>query len=180
MKMKLQIPFQTLSLLMIVLMFNMPSVTLAQQNLVQAEAITTAEQDAINDVNKRLWFVAGLAALGVGGPVGCLAGGAVGSIIQPPPPSDFFYFQSSGAQDVGALVGCAAGVLGPLLWIRAYEPNLPPNRFIGKSPEYIDLYTDAYKKKAKSIRTKSAVGGGVGCIVGGIGGLLLLFSLLSS
>ena len=94
MKMKLQIPFQMLSLLMTVLMFNMPSVTLAQQNLVQAEAITTAEQDAINDVNKRLWFVAGLAALGVGGLVGCLTGCAVGSIIQPPPPSGLFYFKA--------------------------------------------------------------------------------------
>ena len=171
MKMKLQIPFQTLSLLMIVLMFNMPSVTLAQQNLVQAEAITTAEQDAINDVNKRWWFVTGLAALGVGGLVGCLTGCAVGSIIQPPPPSGLFYFNISDAQAVSAVVGFAAGVLVPLLWIRAYEPNLPPNRFIGKSPEYIDLYTDAYKKKAKSIRTKSAVGGwAVGCM----GGLLLL------
>ena len=177
MKMKLQIPFQMLSLLMTVLMFNMPSVTLAQQNLVQAEAITTAEQDAINDVNKFLWFVAGLAALSVGGLVGCLTGCAVGSIIQPSSPSGLFYFESSDAGEVGALVGFAAGALVPLLWIRAYEPNLPPNRFIGKSPEYIDLYTDAYKKKAKSLRTKSAVGGWA---VGGVGGLLLLFSLLSS
>ena len=176
MKMKLQIPFQMLSLLMTVLMFNMPSVTLAQQNPVQAEAITTAEQDAINDVNKLLWFVAGLAASSVGGPVGCLAGCAVGSIIQPPPSSDFLIFTISDAQLVGGVVGFAAGALGPLLWIRAYEPNLPPNRFIGKSPEYIDFYTDAYKKKAKSLRTKSAVGGwAVGCI----GGFALVFSAFS-
>ena len=173
MKMKLQIPFQMLALLMTVLMFNTPFITIAQQNPVQAEAITTAEQDAINDVNKLLWFVAGLATLSVGGTVGALAGCVAGSIIQPSSGSGLFFFEFSDAQVFGTIVVGAAGALVPLIWIRAYEPNLPPNRFIGKSPEYIDLYTNAYNKKAKSLRTKSAIAGWtVGCI-GGIALVLL-------
>ena len=164
--------FHTLVVLTVVLILSAPFVTRAQQNPVQAEAITIAEQDAIKDVNKLLWFVAGFAASSVGGTVGALAGCVVGSIIQPPPEAGFLFFTISDAQFVGTIVGGAAGALTPLILIRAYEPNLPPNRFIGKSPEYIDFYTDAYKKKVKSLRTKSAIGGWV---VGCIGGVALVF-----
>ena len=70
--------------------------------------------------------------------------------------------------EVGMVVGFVVGVLVPLIWIGAYEPNLPPERFIGKSPEYIDHYTDAYRKKSQSIRMGAAVVGSVlpGCLIG--------------
>ena len=68
----------------------------------------------------------------------------------------------------------------PLIWIDTYEPNLPPNRFIGKSPEYIEFYTDAYRKQAKSLRTGSAMKGCiVGCIGVSLGGLVLFVQVLS-
>ena len=41
------------------LIFSMPLVVLAQQHSVQAEAITAAEQDANQDVNKPFWFGVG-------------------------------------------------------------------------------------------------------------------------
>ena len=160
--MRIRSMFHTLVALTVVLAFSTPSVTLAQQNSVQAEAITTAEQDAINDVNKLSWFVAGCAALSVGGPVGALAGYTV-------------------SNSAGTLIGgAAAGVLVPLIWIDTYEPNLPPNRFIGKSPEYIEFYTDAYRKQAKSLRNGSAMKGCiVGCIGVSLGGLVLFVQVLS-
>ena len=150
--------FHTFVAVMAMLTFSMPFIILAQQNSVRTEvseavaahdinavnleARAAAEQDAINDVNKLSWFVTGCAASSVGGLVGALASNSTGTLI------------------------AAAGALVPLIWIHTYEPNLPPNRFIGKSPEYIDFYTNAYRKQAKRLRTVSALGG---CIVGCIG-----------
>ena len=56
-------------------------------------------------------------------------------------------------------VGC---MLGPLGIISAYvlEGATPPSsRFIGKSPEYVTLYTDTYKAKMLSLQSKSATDG---------------------
>jgi hypothetical protein len=73
------------------------------------------------------------------------------------------------------IVGGVAGALIPfILMIYAYEQNPPPQRLIGKSPEYVNFYTDAYRTKARSIRTKSAAADAGGCLL--IGGLLLLIS----
>ena len=44
---------------MAILTFSTPSVSLAQQNAVQAEAATTAKADANKEVNKLLWFGTG-------------------------------------------------------------------------------------------------------------------------
>ena len=59
------------------------------------------------------------------------------------------------------LGGCLGGFVGPMI---AYGVELPPpvTRLLGKSPEYVALYTNAYEAKAKTLRVKSALGG---CIV---------------
>ena len=97
---------------MVVLTFGKPFVTIAQENSVRVEAIAAAEQDAQNNVNTNLWFLAGC--------FGCVVG-----------------------------VGAAYGV----------EPSPPATRLLGKSPEYVTFYTDAYKEKAKRLQTDSAVRG---------------------
>ena len=43
------------------------------------------------------------------------------------------------------------------------EPNPPAAQLLGKSPEYVVAYTDCYRKKGKSIKTKNAL---YGCLVG--------------
>ena len=53
MNVNLRNPLQILSLVMAILIFSMPFVALAQQNL-RAEAIITAERDARNDVDTGL------------------------------------------------------------------------------------------------------------------------------
>lgn len=106
MRVKLQMPFQMLTLFMTALMFNMPSVIRAQQNPVQAEAIAPAEQDAINDVNKLIWFGAGV-AVPVVGLAGALAGYLVGSRINPQT-DDFFGVPTSNTSD-GRRRGCWFG-----------------------------------------------------------------------
>ena len=59
------------------------------------------------------------------------------------------------------LGGCLGSAVVPMI---AYVVELPPSvtRLLGKSPEYVVFYTDAYKAKAKTLRGESALGG---CIV---------------
>jgi len=60
--------------------------------------------------------------------------------------------------------GCLFTWLG-LLVAYVYEPNPPATLLLGKSPEYVAAYTDAYKTTAKSVQSGKAL---TGCIVGTI------------
>ena len=116
----------------------------------QLEALAAAEQDASRDVNKLLWFSAGVGSAVVIGPLGAYAGIVIGEMIEAP---------------VSAmLMGFIVGATGPLFLIDNYDPDPPSDRLVGKSPEYIDYYTKTYKGQAKSIRKRSAT---VGCLFGG-------------
>ena len=116
----------------------------------QLEALAAAEQDVSRDVNKLLWFSAGVGSVVIIGPLGAYAGNVViGGTIDPVS---------------GVLAGFVIGATGPLFLIDNYDPDPPSERLVGKSPEYIDYYTKTYKSKAKSIRKRSAT---VGCLFGG-------------
>jgi hypothetical protein len=74
------------------------------------------------------------------------------------------------------VVGCLLGLVG---WLIAYivEPNPPATRLLGKSADYVAVYTDAYKKAGKSAQATRALGG---CIVGEAASILLYAIILSS
>lgn len=57
-------------------------------------------------------------------------------------------------------IGCLGNVLG-LIVSYVYQPNLPAIQLLGKSPEYIASYTDAYKMNAKKSQVSKAW---IGCI----------------
>ena len=116
----------------------------------QHEALAAAEQDASRDVNKLLWFSAGVGSVVVIGPLGAYAGIVIGEIIGDPVSA--------------TLMGFIVGATGPLFLIDNYDPDPPSDRLVGKSPEYIDYYTKTYKSKTKSIRKRSAT---MGCLFGG-------------
>jgi heme O synthase-like polyprenyltransferase len=59
---------------------------------------------------------------------------------------------------VGCLFG-AAGYVAALLII----PNPPVSVLLGKSSDYVAVYTDAYKRQAKSIQSQKAL---TGCLIG--------------
>jgi hypothetical protein len=61
-------------------------------------------------------------------------------------------------------VGCCAGPGGILIGYVA-APSPPATAFIGKSPEYVDTYTAAYKAKAKSLQAKYSLYGCVGATI---------------
>jgi hypothetical protein len=60
--------------------------------------------------------------------------------------------------------GCLFGILGVGA---AYiiEPTPGASRLMGKSSQYVAVYTDEYKRVGKSIQTKQAL---IGCVVSGL------------
>lgn len=181
--MKINSPLHILVFFLSALTFSMPFVTIAQrnsgmletradvvqnENIVVMEAKAAAEQDANSDTNKIFWFGAGFATFAIGCPVGGCLGCGVGSIIDPNP------FYDSTGQGFVSIVGFTAGILIPLVRIYNYQPPPPPKRLIGKSLEYVEFYTNAYKSQTRSFRTKlAAAGAATGC------GLLILGCLVS-
>ncbi|RKU08994.1 hypothetical protein C6501_15720 [Candidatus Poribacteria bacterium] len=134
---------------MAVLTFSMPFATFAQQTVVAAQAESDAIADADKDVNKPLWFGAG-----------CLLSGLV---FVPLP---------------GIYTSCLLPPIG-ITGAYFYQPDPSPARFIGKSPEYVSVYTSAYKsKRGKTQASMSSAGcltgcGAIGLTLVGIGFALL-------
>lgn len=66
--------------------------------------------------------------------------------------------------------GCFLSFVGPVLSQR-YQPFMPTGRVLGKSPQYVAFYYDAYKVKTKKLQFNWALGG---CLIGTpIGGYLI-------
>jgi len=59
-------------------------------------------------------------------------------------------------------LGCLLGVVGYVIAMLAI-PNPSASSLLGKSPDYIAVYTDAYRAEAKSIQTGKAL---IGCLAG--------------
>ena len=169
-----------------VLTFTMPFATLAQHNSVRVAAETAAaqdantirfdakvaaERDANSDIDKLLWFAAGVGTCCIGGGIGGLAGGFIGNFIaprDPSAPSGLMPFDDiSGGAVVGGCVGITVGLILPIRAIYNYQASPPPERLIGKSPEYVEFYTNAYAAKSRSLRTKwAAVGAAAPVLLG--------------
>ena len=185
--------FHVLMVCMAVLTLSMPDATLAQQNAVQGAAETAAaqdanamrfdakaaaEQDASLDTHKLLWFAAGVGTCCIGAPIGGLVGSVIGDFTaprDPAAPSGLMPFDDiSGGAVMGGCIGFTAGVAVSFSAIYQYPPDPPPMRLLGKSPEYVEFYTDAYQAKARSLRTQWAAAGAAATV---LPGLVLSFTL---
>ena len=193
--------FHTLVVLMAVLSFSAPFRAIAQQDSVRIEAETAASQDAnavsleakvaaeqnaSGDINKLLWFATGMGVCCIGGAIGGFTGCYIGDLIspieiEPTEGSDFFMpipafdINNSGPMLIGGCIGVAVGILVPFIGIYSYPGDPPAERLLGKSPEYVESYTKAYKERTRWLRTSWAVagaaGGGFGlCLFGSIFG----------
>ena len=97
------------------------------------EAKTAAERDASNDINKLLWFGAGVGTLAAGC-VGGIVGMLIGDFIAPSAPPEasglmpFLDIGFSGGAVIGGCVGCAVGLILPILAIYKYQSPPPPER----------------------------------------------------
>ena len=168
----------TFAVLIVTLTFSIPFTTLAQQKSVQTEISeileikVAAERDASNDINRFAWFGAGLGIAYVGGGVGGVAGCLIGEnqdIVAP-------YFNGllpGRGGTFGLFVGGTAGILLPIISIFTSPVHVPARRLTGKSPEYVEIYADAYQKKIRLLKTKwTAAGTATGCVVSIVGCLI--------
>ena len=135
--------FHTFVVLIAILTVNLPFSAIAQQNSGSVEAKIAAERDAEADVSKPLWFGTGCLLFGV-------SGGCVGGLGLESPLAE------------GMLLSLwAAGTAGS----NFYRPDPPAERLLGKSPEYVAFYTDAYKAKRGQLHATWTT---IGCVSGGL------------
>ena len=155
----------------ILLLFNAMPVSFAQQNSVQADAEADANAD-MSDTSKAMWVLLGGLGSTAGCLIGCVGGHAVGARLDPYGGSDILFIPT--ASQAGCAAGCAIllGALAVPIGVHTYPHNAtpPPERLLGKSPEYIEVYTQIYKSKTASLRktlvTKGSIAGNLGFVVG--------------
>ena len=173
--MKINSTLHVLVFCMAVLMFSMPFATLAQQNSDRGEAEGTAaqdaytmslevkaaaERDASSNFSEPFWCIGGGGAVtGLGG-LGAIIGLRIGQILDPPP-QDYVISFSPG-MICGFAAGNCIGLSASIYGIYNYKGAVPSERLIGKSPEYIDIYTKAYQRKIGFLRaTKAGAGAAI-------------------
>lgn len=142
------------------LIFSMMPASLAQQQSLQAEAEADAHRDVNRDMRESLWFTAGLVGSSVGAVTGCLSGVLAGILIE-----DFNILPD----DVPAVDSCGLGsillfgILAVPISVHLYPhtPRPPPERLLGKTPEYVATYTQAYRSKTISLRKRWVTAGSI-------------------
>ena len=123
---------------------------------IRLQAKADAESDARRDVNLLAYFGAGASASFAAAMCG-IAGLCL-------------YDMTTELRDdrllcIGSSIG-GATVMGLLIGYYIGSPNPPPERLIGKSPEYVTFYADAYREKMRSYRMRSvAVGSASSCVI---------------
>lgn len=154
-------------LMAILLLFSTTPVSFAQLDTGQAQAEADANSD-MSDGAKAMLFLLG----GLGSTAGCLIGCVGGCLLGT---------QMNGEYDV--LFSCAvasATLLGAFampLGVDLYPHNVtpPPERLLGKSPEYVEAYTQIYTSKTTSLRKRLVIAGSITGNVGVALATLLLF-----
>ena len=145
------------------LLFSTMPVGLAQQNSAQAQAEADASADMSN-MSKAEWFISG----GLGSAVGCFLGGAGGCLlgkVNPGSTSGTFsetqlYFAAAGAILLGV---CAVPTA---VFVYPHNATPPPERLLGKDPEYIEAYTQAYKSRIALLRKIFVTAGSIASNLG--------------
>ena len=117
-------PFRVFSCAMVLLLLSMPCLTLAQQTNDAAQAIADAKRDAKNAPYSYVWY-----------PAGCILGvaGILIAVVYTP----------------HSLLVCQPSTVGGILITAVYTPHPPPEKLLGKSPEYTAYYTSTYQQVAK-------------------------------
>lgn len=145
------------------LLFSMMSISFAQQNTVLAQAEADANAD-MSDGSKVDWFLLG----GLGSTMGCFFGCAAGCLLARVNPG----YTSESLSDTQlhfAFTGSVLlGVCAVPIAVFRYPHNAspPPERLLGKSPEYIEVYTQAYKSRTALLRKIFVTAGSIASNLG--------------
>ena len=161
--MKIRSTFHASVFLIAVLVFSLPVVTLAQQNaeVPASEAtiepdklqaiVATAKADAERDVNGAIWFAGSFLGSAVGGTVAVYSCGVYILVSA---------FGGDGSAPILLAGGCGLALFSlPIAYAILDTPSPPPERLLGKSPEYVKAYTSVYVRSAKRRRNISIAGG---------------------
>ena len=136
----------------------------------QSSDTIEAKNQAKADFQEGTWTV-----LGMIGAMGCCIGYAIGSTIDPEPDVSYWitmkFVGPNDTQTTGAYIGTAAGCLSLPLALVLAPINPSPARLLGKTPEYVEAYTQKYKSETQILRLKHvgkglALGTGLGCLIG--------------
>ena len=127
----------------------------------EAEAKVAAERDAKANADQLLWGGTTFVLSVVGG---CLLRSVKLPVVS--------FSGSSESRFFGSCLLGSVGIIGAV----AYDPLVPTEQLLGKSPEYVMLYTETYRKKIQSLRARSTV---LGCLGGSLVAGLLLGSFTS-
>ena len=127
------------------LLFGTIPVSLAQPNAAQAQA----EADASADISKGDWFMLGGWGTTLGCFLGCAGGCFLGGLLPHPDKSVSYNFPSTTQANFGLAGAILLGVCAVPATVFIYPHNVtpPPERLLGKPPEYIETYTQAYKSR---------------------------------
>ena len=142
------------------LLFSATPIGFAQQNSVQAQAAADASAD-ISDMSKVKWFLLG----GIGSTIGCFLGCAAGCLLG----ETIFSNASRNSQMNCALAGSVLlGVCAVPIGVQMYPHNAtpPPERLLGKSPEYVQAYTQVYKSRTVFLRKIFVTAGSIASNLG--------------
>ena len=142
------------------LLFSTLPVSFAQQHSVQTQAKADAHRDVNHDMRESLWFTAGLIGSSVGTVTGCVSGILGGILIGDSNilPAGVPPVESCGIGGI-LLFGILAVPIGVHLY--PHSPRPPPERLLGKTPEYVAAYTQAYGSKAISLRKRWVTAGSI-------------------
>ena len=166
--------FHALVAIVALLTFSTPFLTFAQQNATYAAARDAtsikfaAARDASRDVRILFNMIPGLYGLEdsdiiamvfclscanggiIGAGIGCIAGAIHGN---PGEKTEAMLIGTTLGGIIGSIVYGAALIAG--VWPnQTGSPPPLPNRFMGKSPEYVQAYTDAYRVKTRALRKR--------------------------
>ena len=154
------------------LLFIAVSVSFAQQNSLHTQAEADAHKDVNHDMKESVWFLSGLVSSSV-----CCAGGGVGAFLGGLLLGDFDIFPDEGPSMEGCIIasGILCGVLTvpTAIFIYPHKPSPPLERLLGKPPEYIEVYLQAYRSKTISLRKRWVTAGSITTNLG-VGAMLLL------
>ena len=147
-------------LLIAVLMLSPVLGVLADGHL-PSTPVADASRDAEQDINKFIWFSAGMLPV-------CLVSGVVLASTSQSTSSDYDEVSFLYSLPMySALIGLITGAVFPV--------SPPAERFMGKSAEYVSAYTKAYQLKTRWARVKAAgTGSATGCCIG-IAGIVFIW-----
>ena len=127
------------------------------QDSIHLQAKVDAESDAKSDVNLPAYFGAGMSAPLAAG-MCALMTGCIADL-------HFGHEQPEPSYIIAGMSAATVFILLTRYYTRLHPPNPPPERLIGKSPEYVNFYADAYRAKMRSYQIKSgAAGSAFGCL----------------